>query len=97
MHKPNQRRDLSISAVHISLSQKAFGPHGRWRFRPRDDTYALDGGVPVGEDVGAGGNVVPADEAVLVDGESAARLPAGAALGRAIPDVLLLAELEGVV
>lgn len=36
----------------------------------------------------------PPHKTALVDGEGAGRLPPRAALGRPVPDVLLLAELE---
>lgn len=85
------------SSLSSPSSQEPLGPDGRRGFRLRRDTDALDGGVPVGYVVGARGDVAPADEAVLVDGEGAGGLPARAALGRAVPDVLRLAELEGVV
>lgn len=41
--------------------------------------------------------MTPPHEAGLVDGEGAGGLPAGAALGGAVPDFLGLAELQGVV
>lgn len=64
---------------------------------PQLDAERPDGLVEVGHVVGRGGDLDAADGAVGVDAERAGRLPAVAALGGAVPDVLLLAELEGLV
>lgn len=71
------------------------------------DAEGAEGGREVGQVVGALGDVGPADLAAALlgiggvldggDGEGARRLPAGAALAGAVPDVLRLAELEGLV
>ena len=51
--------------------------------------------MEVGEVVSGSRDLSPADDTISVDGEGAAGLPAGAALGGAVPDALVLAETNG--
>lgn len=53
------------------------------------------GGVEIGYLAGRPRDIDPAHDAAAVDGEGARQLPAGPALGGAVPDALGLAELDG--